>query len=161
MDVFDDEILTIWRSFNKNNVRFIMVGGVATNLHGFLRTTADIDMWIEDSPDNRKNLRKALKECKVGDFPPIENMTFVPGWTDFNLTNGMRLDMMTSVKGHEEYGFERSLQMASIASIYDVEVPFLHINQLIEAKKASNSPKDQIDVIELENIKKIRDTNTE
>ncbi|MCJ0743390.1 DUF6036 family nucleotidyltransferase [Pedobacter montanisoli] len=160
MDVFDDEILTIWRSFNKNNVRFIMVGGVATNLHGFLRTTADIDMWIEDSPDNRKNLRKALKECAVGDFPSIESMTFVPGWTDFNLTSGMRLDMMTSVKGLEEYGFENSLQMASIASIYDVEVPFLHINQLIEAKKASNRPKDQIDVIELENIKKLRDTNT-
>lgn len=39
MDVFDDEILKLWRSLLNNNVRFIMIGGVATNLHGFHRTT--------------------------------------------------------------------------------------------------------------------------
>lgn len=34
-------------------------------------------------------------------------------------------------------------------------IPFLHINQLIENKKAVNRPKDQLDVIELEKIRKI------
>ncbi len=28
MDVFDDEILKLWRSLLNNNVRFIMIGGV-------------------------------------------------------------------------------------------------------------------------------------
>jgi hypothetical protein len=35
-------------------------------------------------------------------------------------------------------------------------VPLLHINQLIEAKKATNRLKDQIDVAELEKIRNSR-----
>jgi hypothetical protein len=47
--------------------------------------------------------------------------------------------------------------LASKAEINGIIVPFLHLNQLIEAKKAANRPKDQIDVIYLEKIKEIRD----
>lgn len=36
MDVFDDEILKLWRSLLKSDVSFITIGGVATNLHGFI-----------------------------------------------------------------------------------------------------------------------------
>ncbi|MET4080476.1 hypothetical protein ABIB40_000416 [Pedobacter sp. UYP30] len=57
MDIFDDEILKLWRTLLKNKVSFIMIGGVATNLHGFHRTTDDIDVWTEDDLGNRQNLR--------------------------------------------------------------------------------------------------------
>lgn len=43
-----------------------------------------------------------------------------------------------------------------MTNIGSVLVPFLHINHLIESKKAANRPKDQIDVIYLEKIKEIR-----
>lgn len=46
--------------------------------------------------------------------------------------------------------------MASIADIDGVQVPFLHINQLIANKKAVNRDKDQLDVIALEKIQKIQ-----
>lgn len=157
MDVFDDEILKLWRSLLNNKVSFIMIGGVATNLHGFHRTTDDIDIWIKDNIENRKNLRKAFKECGLGDYKLLETMEFIPGCTDFHLDNSLRMDIMTSVKGLEEYGFDKSFEYASTATIYDLEIPFLHINQLIEAKRAANRPKDQIDIIELEHIKKLRE----
>jgi len=47
--------------------------------------------------------------------------------------------------------------MAAIAEIDEVQVAFLHINQLIANKKAVNRPKDQIDVIQLEKIRKLRE----
>lgn len=47
--------------------------------------------------------------------------------------------------------------MASIAEIDDIKVPFLHINHLIANKKAVNRPKDQMDVIYLDKIKKCLD----
>jgi len=156
MDVFDDEILKLWRSLLKNKVMFIMVGGVATNLHGFHRTTDDIDIWIKDNLENRKNLRNAFKEYGLGDFEALETIQFIPGWTDFYLDNSLRMDIMTSVKGLEDFGFDKCLEYASTATIYELEIPFLHINQLIDSKKAANRPKDQIDIIELENIKKLR-----
>ncbi len=99
MDVFDDEILKLWRSLLNNNVRFIMIGGVATNLHGFHRTTDDIDIWIKDNLENRQNLRVAFKQYGLGDFKNLETLVFIPGWTDFCLDNSLRMDIMTTVKG--------------------------------------------------------------
>ena len=60
------------------------------------------------------------------------------------------------MKGLEGYSFSQCLEMASIADIDGVNIPFLHINQLIANKKAVNRPKDKIDVIELEKIRKLR-----
>ena len=56
---------------------------------------------------------------------------------------------------HFLFSFDEALNHARVAQIHDVKVPFLHINQLIENKKAINRPKDIIDVIELEKIIKI------
>ena len=156
MDVFDQEIVRFWEALQKNNIKYIMVGGYATNLHGYQRYTGDIDIWIEDTLENRINLRKAFAEAGMGDYFMMERMQFVPGWTDFRLNNGIKLDILTSMKGLESYTFNECLQMATVAEIENVKVPFLHINQLIANKKAVNRSRDQIDVMELEKIKALR-----
>jgi len=156
MDVFDEELLGIWRTFHENAVQYIMVGGIATYFNGFHRTTADLDIWLEDTLDNRKNLRAALEKLDFGDMPMIETMQFVPGWTSIK-RGELELDIMTDMKGLESLTFNDCLAKASIAEIDGIEIPFLHINDLIANKKSVNRPKDQIDVIELEKIKSLRD----
>lgn len=156
MDIFDEEILKFWKALQNNNVQYIMVGGYATNLHGYQRFTGDLDIWLKDTLENRQLLRKAFKDCEMGDYPMIEYMQFIPGWTDFRLNNGLRLDILIDMKGLEGYTFDECLEMASVADIENVNVPFLHINQLIENKKIVNRPKDQIDVQALEQIIQLR-----
>ena len=67
------------------------------------------------------------------------------------------MDILTEMKGLENPGFDECLMMASIASLEGINVPFLHINHLIMNKKIVNRPKDQVDVIELEKIRKLRE----
>lgn len=86
----------------------------------------------------------------------FERMQIVPGWTSFNLNNGYKLDLMTGMKGLEDFSFDECFSMATEAEILDLKIPFLHINHLIANKKAVNRPKDQLDVIYLEKIKQIR-----
>ena len=90
-----------------------------------------------------------------GDYASIETMQFIPGWTSFYAA-GVELDIMTEMKGIEE-PFEICFENASKVEFAGVNVPFLHINQLIANKKAVNRIKDQMDVIQLEKIKKIRE----
>jgi hypothetical protein len=85
----------------------------------------------------------------------METIQFIPDWTSFSLNNGIRLDIMVDMKGLETYNFDECLKVAYKADIEGVIVPFLHINHLIQNKKAVNRPKDQVDVIYLEKIKKI------
>lgn len=63
---------------------------------------------------------------------------------------------MTAMKGLENISFEDAYKQSLLADIEGIRVPFLHINQLIQNKKAVNRSKDQIDVIELEKIKDLR-----
>lgn len=157
MDIFDEEILKFWKALFKHKVEYIMVGGYATNLHGFQRYTGDMDIWIKDSRENRLKMRKAFSDAGMEDYEMLEEIQFVPGWNDFRLNNGLQLDIMTSMKGLEGFSFDECITMATIATIENIEIPFLHLNHLIANKKAVNRPKDQIDVIELEKIKKIRE----
>jgi len=108
-----------------------MIGGYATNLHGFQRFTGDLDIWIKDSSQNRAYLRKAFVLSSLGDIPQLETMDFIAGWTDFHLNNGLRLDILTHMKGLENYSFDECLELASIAEIEGIHIPFLHINQLL------------------------------
>ena len=156
MDILDEEILNLWNLLHKHHVQYIMVGGFATNLHGFQRTTGDLDIWIKDTLENRKKLRNTLNELGIGDLSSIETTQFLTGWSSINLNSGFELDVMTSLKGFEQSTFDECLKIAPTAYIFDIPVKFLHLNQLIEAKKASARPKDLLDVMELEKLKKDR-----
>jgi hypothetical protein len=72
------------------------------------------------------------------------------------LPNGFPLDIMTGLKGLEDYSFDECLSLAVWAEIEDIRVPFLHLNQLMAAKEAANRPKDQIDLEELRRIQQIQ-----
>ncbi len=154
MDIFDADILSLWKCLQQNKVKYIMIGGFATNLHGYSRATNDIDIWIDDNLENRKRLRKALKEQGSGDYEPIETMDFIPGWTDFQLNMGFKLDIMVSVKGLEKIGFEECYNYSVVAEIESTLVRFLNYNHLIACKKAAGRPRDLLDIEELEKIRK-------
>ena len=156
MDLFDSAFIKLWQSLNNSGVRYIVVGGFATNFHGYQRFTGDVDLYIEDTPENRKRLRQAYAAYGMGDYQIFETTPFVPGWVDFPLKNGVRLDIMTSLKG-VDFTFEECLKQAPVFNVEGVQFHFLHINHLIANKKAVNRPKDQLDVIELEKIKKFLD----
>lgn len=158
MDLFDSAFLDLWRALNRQEVRYILVGGFATNFHGFQRFTGDVDIYIDDTPENRTKLRKAYAEYGIGDFEIFETTPFIPGWVDFPLHNGVRLDIMTSLKGVEA-SFDECFHLAPVLKIEDVSVPVLHINHLIANKKTVNRTKDQLDVVELEKILKLTSEN--
>ena len=148
----DSQIIEIWKYFSWNKVKYLTIGGLAVSIYGYGRNTGDIDIFIEDSIENRKNLREALKQLGIGDFENINTMQFIPGWTDITLNFNLRLDIMTSVKGLENSSFEQLLKQAYIVEISETPVYFLDYNNLIKAKKAANRPKDILDIEELEKI---------
>jgi hypothetical protein len=156
MDVMDQGLLDFWSSLNQFNVRYILVGGIAVRFHGYNRNTDDLDVWIEDTLINRKNLRSALFKLGFGDFAEIETMQFIPGWTSF-FAAGIEVDFMTHILGLEETTFDECYTSASIVEFSDdLQVRFLHLNHLIIAKKATNRSKDQLDLEYLSRIQKLK-----
>ena len=81
----NSQIIEIWKYLFLNKVNYLTIGGFAVNIYGYGRNTGDIDIFIEDSIENRENLRVALKKAGIGDFENISTIQFVPGWTDITL----------------------------------------------------------------------------
>ena len=62
-----DPLLKLLDRFNREGVQYILVGGQAVRLNGFLRNTEDIDILLPSSTENGVRVIKAL------DFLPSAN----------------------------------------------------------------------------------------
>lgn len=84
MDVYNEDVLDLWLALNRYEVWYILVGGFAVNLHKHYRTTADINLYVDDIIQNRDRLGIALEEIKISTKTLVARMQFVAGW--FNHT---------------------------------------------------------------------------
>src|ERR1035441_9901324 len=56
-----DDLVKICRELNAQAAKYMVVGGFAVIQHGYLRNTGDIDVLIEDSPENQIKTKRALE----------------------------------------------------------------------------------------------------
>ena len=64
--------LDVIRAFERARVEYILVGGVAVNLHGIVRATEDIDFFLRAEPENVERLKTALRS--LWDDPEIDGI---------------------------------------------------------------------------------------
>lgn len=64
VDAFD-EVLRVIASLNEEGVDYVVVGGVGMNIHGILRATEDLDLFLRPTTDNIARLRAALRKVWV------------------------------------------------------------------------------------------------
>ena len=70
-----DQSLRIIASLNEAAVDYAVVGGVAMNLHGFIRATEALDLFVRAEADNVERLKAALRA--VWDDPSIDEITAI------------------------------------------------------------------------------------
>lgn len=58
--IFNQDFREFIESLNKYHVDYILVGGYAVILHGYQRSTGDLDVWIKPTEETIKNLGKPL-----------------------------------------------------------------------------------------------------
>ena len=68
-----DQFLAVLRAFERERVEYVLVGGVAVNIHGIVRTTEDIDFFIPPTEANVERIRAALRS--LWSDPHIEEIT--------------------------------------------------------------------------------------
>ena len=72
MNIFD-KFLKLLAAFEGHKVEYVLIGGYAIILHGFLRATQDIDLFIDPSEMNVARVRVALEE--IYEDPSIREIT--------------------------------------------------------------------------------------
>jgi|SRR3989338_3726020 len=54
------DLIKICKSLNEQGVKYLLIGGFAVILHGFIRGTKDIDFLVDSSEENIRKAKKAL-----------------------------------------------------------------------------------------------------
>jgi hypothetical protein len=49
------------KSFNLNRVEYLLIGGYAVGIYGYVRATNDLDIWVGTSPENAARLNGASR----------------------------------------------------------------------------------------------------
>ncbi|HVT43367.1 MAG TPA: DUF6036 family nucleotidyltransferase [Thermoanaerobaculia bacterium] len=55
-----EDLLALCKALNAKEVRYVLIGGFAVILHGFVRATKDIDLLVDASPENVQRLKRAM-----------------------------------------------------------------------------------------------------
>jgi hypothetical protein len=134
--------------FNKYKVRYLVVGAYAMGNYGYSRHTLDIDLWIEKSIENAKNIQKAFDDFLVPheitlDELNTENIVLQIG------IEPMRIDILTDIDGVD---FKKAWDNRTNNSLFGEDIHFISIHDLIKNKTSTGRTKDKYDVLELEKI---------
>ena len=153
MNIRDPEVRQLLEGLAKYEVRYMLVGGVATVFHGHVRTTQDLDLWVQEGPDNRKRLVFALQSVGVPDAERYETVEMIPGWSTITIgQKGFVADFMSYTKAFSKEDFEACYQRAERAVIAGIPISVIYIDDLIKEKKSLGRSKDQDDVEHLKQI---------
>lgn len=65
--VLDQDFREFIELLNKNEVRYLVVGGYAVGLHGYPRYTKDLDIWIAVDAENARRMMQVINEFGFAD----------------------------------------------------------------------------------------------
>jgi len=144
-NIFNDDFRDFIAALNKNEVKYILVGGFAVILHGYSITTGDMDSWVERTLQNYIRLKQAFVDFGMPVFDMTsDNFLSHPIWDVFTFgVPPVAIDIMVKVKGLD---FNENYNQSVLFEDDDLKIRTLHKDQLIAAKKESNRPKDQADI---------------
>lgn len=147
-------MMLLLQTFQKHDVQYLIVGGFAVNRYGYNRTTGDLDIYLKDTFENRKNLIEAIDEMGYGRYDVLLKVPIIAGYCEILMDDGMYADLMTDIPGLDKKKYDQYLTMATVDEINGIKAYFLHYNHLLENKIATNCNKDKLDVQELKKINK-------
>ena len=129
---------------NEHGVEYLLVGGYAVALHGYVRNTSDIDIWIRHTRDNADRMMRVIVQFGFGEVGLTAQ--------DFERENAViqlgypphRIDIVTTPDGvdfEECFRKKESIEISKGVPLYYIDRENLKKN-----KRASGRSQDLADL---------------
>lgn len=158
------DYLGIFKKFNEEGIRYLVVGGLAMNLLGVPRATYDIDILIDLEDDNIQVLMKLMKEWGFKPKVPVNVMDFAhkskrdewiatKNMKAFNLVNTKWALSEIDIIIDAPVAYAEARKRASKISVHGVSIPVISIDDLVKMKQAAGRDLDKADIQYLKKVK--------
>ncbi len=156
----------VMECFQKNRLRYLVVGGLAVNLHGVPRTTMDFDIIIAFDKENIRALLKSMQELDYVPLVPVDAAS---------LEDPSKRKFLIDEKNMKAYSFYHRIETFKVVdvviahplifseaeerknsvTVQSIEIPFVSIDDLITMKRASGRTADLSDIEMLQEAREI------
>lgn len=156
----------IFRKLREQQVRYVVVGGIAMVLHGVVRFTADLDLTLDLSHDNLLRFLSCMNELGFKPRLPVQAGEILdPGkrkqwyqernmrvFTFFHPNSPLsEVDVLL----REMIPFSELEKEASLVRVSDLIVPVVSKEHLKSLKRISGRPQDLADIEALQKIEEL------
>lgn len=156
----------IFREFQKQKVKYVLVGGIAVNLLGAMRSTVDLDLLVEMSEENLKKIVNILRNQGYRTKQPIDPMKITDRKTRSEWIEKKHMKAFNFYKKDElkevdivlesPISFDEAKKSALRIKVDDLTLPVISMDNLIKMKKKTGRAIDDLDIEELTKIKKLK-----
>ena len=143
------QIEKLLSSLNAADVRYVIIGATAFAAHGWVRATADLDLFVDSAARNISKLRETLTAFgyDLAEATPDDFVRYKILLRQYDLP----LDLHPFVAG--DLSFSEVWERRIMATIGEIEAPFASLDDIIAMKRAAGRPKDAEDLRQLERIR--------
>jgi hypothetical protein len=153
----------LFSALNEMSIRYLVVGGIAVNLYGIERATADIDIVIDFERANVERFISAIKTLGLKPKMPveIEDLADADKRTAWIVEKGMMVFSLYDVKNpfflldvltEMPFNFSELYEGREVIDFEGTEIPLMSIGALIKTKSHTGRPQDETDVYYLNRI---------
>ncbi len=159
--------LPLFKTLNDANVQYIIVGGLATILHGYPRFTSDVDLVINLEKTEAEKAIRALISFGLKTLLPVDPILFSDkttreswitdkGMLVFSLYHPENPLLVVDLFVREPIPYHQLAQRAVAMDLGGEVVNVCNLNDLIEMKKNAARPKDIEDIKYLNELLKMK-----
>ncbi|MBI1819132.1 MAG: hypothetical protein HY202_01825 [Nitrospirae bacterium] len=156
----------VFKAFDKRKIKYVVIGGIAINLHGAPRMTSDLDILADLNKENLSLLLETLKELGYCPRLPVSPMELLDPRIREEWKKEKNLKAFTFYHPKIQYqevdlllesplSFDEINREKTIVEAESTHIPVISIEHLIEMKRRTGREQDEADVQVLEKIRKI------
>jgi predicted nucleotidyltransferase len=143
------EVKNFFELLNKNNVEYMIIGGVAVNVHGYTRATGDLDIWYNPTEVNYRKLLTTIQEFGF-DTSEIESLASDPLKAFIRLPlESFYVELLAIIDGRLDYN-EVYSRTYNFNITEELSVKVIGYDDLIQNKIMARRVKDLDDIAQLE-----------
>ena len=158
----------VFRELNRTKVRYLVVGGGAVVLHGVVRMTADLDLFVDFKEKNLLKFAEVLTNLGYRPKIPVKASDFADAskrekWKKeknmlvFSFYHLKRFQDHIDVFVYEPVEFEKAYKEKEVVKAGNVRIPIISIKYLRKMKAIAGRPQDLADIEALKEVEMLKE----
>jgi hypothetical protein len=154
---------TLFSSLNQASIKYMVAGGIAVNLYGIERATADVDIVLELKKGNLLKFIKVAEKLGLKPKIPVKLEDFIDsekrkswrmdkGMMVFSLYDPKNPFLLIDIFTEIPFDFDAVYRQRKKIKFENTFIPVVPIKKLIAMKEKSDRPQDRADVFYLKKI---------